>query len=134
MNVVAAKEPELALLSFDEIEKVEDTSYKVIDVPEWKGSIRIGSLNAEDMIDWVEANEGPAKRTAGVRLIVKSLVDKDGKRIGTDQRIQAMKKKDARVLNRLVAEILELNGLNDKKATAEKNESGGAPAADSLTA
>jgi hypothetical protein len=115
------------LLSLEEIENLEDVQFVEVEVPEWKGTLRFGSLNAGDMIDFVESNDGPAKRTAGLRLIVKSLVDATGQRIGEDKLLQTLKKRDARVCNRLVEAILKLNGIDSKKTSeVSKNDLGGA--------
>lgn len=114
---------ESKLLSLDDIDSVDDIKIIRREVPEWGGHILLGSLPSSDMIDWVEATEGPAKRTAGLRLLVKSLVDDNGNRIGTDNHLQVFKKKSAEVCNRVLDDIIKLNGLN-KKAEAEiKNES-----------
>ena len=81
--------------------------------------IRLGSVTAGDMIEWSEANEGEAKRTAGLRLICKSIVDKDGNRVAADpsniKKFRSMRHKDT---ERIVKEILKLNGMN-VKADAE---------------
>lgn len=84
--------------------------------------IRIGSVNAGDMIEWSEANEGEAKRTAGLRLIVKSLVDGDGKRIGSDRDIIKLRTMRHNITERIVKEILKLNGMNVKTDTDTKKD------------
>jgi hypothetical protein len=113
-------------LSMDEILAVDDIQYA--DVEAFGGLIRIGSLSAGDMIDWIEANEDPAKkRIAGINLIVKSLVDETGARIGRDENTEVLKKKDNRTLGKIVNTILELNGMKPKAAADAKNGSSGAP-------
>lgn len=101
------------VLSMDEILAADDVEYAEIEG--WKGMIRIGSLSAEDFIEFNDTNEGPAKKTANVRIILKSLVDKDGKRIGSDKHIEALKKKSHATINRIVQEIIKLNGLEVPK-------------------
>jgi hypothetical protein len=110
------------LLNIEEIASADDTQYAVIDVPEWKGKIRIGTLPAGTLLDWVEANTGPAKRTAGIRLVVESLVDANGKRIGEPKHIEIFKRKDSRVMNRIANEVLKLNGLAGGAADSKKIE------------
>jgi hypothetical protein len=114
------------LLSIDEMFAKDDTQYEVVDVPEWGGSIRIGSLRAGDMLDWVDATEGKAKRTAGLRLIIKSLVDTSGKRIGAPDMLERLKQRDHAVVSRIVEQILKLNKMNVVKKAQEdaKNDSG----------
>ncbi len=127
--------PELKLLgSLEELDQVEDTTYVDCPVPEWKMNLRFGSLSAGTMIEFVESNEGPAKKTAGLRLINDSMVDASNKRIGSDKGLAILKKKDARVCNRLVEVILKLNGLDKKAQEAAKNASGEASSDASPTA
>lgn len=123
-----------ALLSIDQIEQVEDTVFVTIPVPEWKGSVRIGSLSGEQILEWVEKNgEAVAGKTAGIRLLALSLVDADGKRIGTVDTATKLGAKNAGVLTRLVNQARDLNGLREPTAAA-KNGSGEASSVASPTA
>jgi hypothetical protein len=126
------------VLSLDDIVQVDDVRYDYVTVPEWSkpnqpAVVRIGSLNAEDLIEFVESNEGPAKRTAGLRLIIQSLVDEQGKRVGRPEHLQALKKKDAKACNRIVEAILKLNGIETRAQAAAKNASSEADSAASPT-
>jgi hypothetical protein len=112
------------LLGIDEIVEAQDIQFTEVEVPEWGGTIRLGSLDAGELINFIEANDGPAKRNAGLRLIIKSLVNEDNKRIGTDAHLEHFKKKNAKVCSRLVDEILKLNGLDAKGKDVPKNISG----------
>ena len=106
--------------SVDEMLAEPDVEYALI--PGWNGTIRVGSLTAGDMIEWSEANEGEAKRTAGLRLIVKSLVNSEGKRIGTDKHIPLFRAKSHKVTERIVKEILKLNGFQVAEGTPAKKD------------
>lgn len=110
-------------LSLDEMLDANDIQFIEVDTPEWGGTVRLGSLTAGEMLTFIETSEGPAKANAGLRLIVRSLVDAEGNRLGTDKHLEAFKKKDAKVVNRLVKAILTLNGMDAKTQVAEKNES-----------
>jgi hypothetical protein len=114
------------ILSFEEMMAADDIEY--VEVEAFGGIVRLGSIDAGDMIEFVETNEGPGKRTAGLRMIIKSLVDAEGKRIGKDEHLQQWMKRSQKTCNKLVDEILKLNGLD--KAAKEKagNASGEAPA------
>jgi hypothetical protein len=105
--------------TMDEILAAPDVEYAVIEG--WNGSIRIGSLSAGDMIEWSEANEGEAKRTAGLRLIVKSIVNSKGERIGNDKHIPMLRAKSHKVTEKIVREILRLNGMNTKVDEPKKD-------------
>lgn len=106
--------------TIEEILAEPDVEYAL--VPGWGDKkIRIGSLTAGDMIEWSEANEGEAKRTAGLRLIVKSLVDSQGKRIGNDKHISLLRAKSHKVTEGIVKAILKLNGFVIKEDNTKKD-------------
>lgn len=107
-------------MGITEIAAAPDVQY--IDVEAWGGFLRLGSLTAGDMIEFIEANEGPAKKTAGLRLIINSLVDENGNRIGDEKRdLPMLRKKDSKTCNMLVQKILDLNGLDKKNEGGAKN-------------
>lgn len=83
----------------------------------------IKSLMSGDVIEWQEANEGEAKRTAGLRLIVKALVDGDpadgvakGVNIMDDTHIAVLRKVRHEVTERLVEQIADMNGMKPRQA------------------
>lgn len=78
-------------------------------------TIRIGSVTADAWIEWVESNEGPAKKTAGLRLISRSLVNDKGERIGSDKDLGKLKLVRHSVTERILREIIKLNGIKVKK-------------------
>jgi len=108
------------ILTADDIFEVKDTRFLEIDVPEWGGSIRVAALSAGEMIDFVESNEGPSKKTAGIRLVIASLVDEQGNRIGKPEMIDKFRKKDTRVMNKIVDQLMELNDMNLSQAALKK--------------
>jgi len=105
--------------SVEDMLAAPDVEYTTIDG--WNGKIRIGSLTAGDMIEWAEANEGEAKRTAGLRLIVKSLVNSEGKRIGNERHIPLLRAKSHKVTESIVRAILKLNGFQIKEDATKKD-------------
>lgn len=110
-------------LSMDDVLAANDVEFAEIEGFTKDGKkFRIQSLTAGDLIEWSEANEGEAKRTAGLRLIVKSLVDKDGKRIADDTHIAVFRKKSHKVTERIVKEILKLNGMTVANAGEAKKD------------
>lgn len=100
-----------------------DVEYATVEGFKPGEKVRIGSVTAGDMIEWSEANEGEAKRTAGLRLICKSLVNAEGVRYANDDKniskFRVMRHKET---ERIVREILKLNGMNVKQDAATKNE------------
>jgi hypothetical protein len=111
----------LKRLTMDEMLAAPDVQYR--DVQAWGGVVRLGSLTAEQMIQFVEQNvDEKARRIAGIRMVVQSLVNDDGERIGTDAHIPQFLKKDAATTNRLVETVMELNGLTKPKADEAKKD------------
>jgi len=127
-------------LSIEDIDAAKDEEYSEIEA--WGGVALAGSLMAEDFIEWQEANEGPAKRNTGLRLITKSLCGRSAQcpacngsvngaskvkheglhpRIGTDKHIEIFKKKSVKMTEKVVAEIVKLNGLKVKGAEAKND-------------
>lgn len=124
--VVEAVQQDQIYSSVDEMvaDGASQVEFAVIDGFKPGKKIRIGSVNAGDMIEWSEANEGEAKRTAGLRLITKSLVGPapDNIRISNDRDILKLRTMRHNVTERIVKEILKLNGMTVKQdADAKKD-------------
>lgn len=114
-------------LSIDDIASGGEVEYAKIPGFKPGQSVYIGSITAGDFMEWQEAGEGEAKKTAGLRLIVKSLVDgipnvtklKDGsfatgKRIANDSHIGMLRGKPFKWTESTIASIVKLNGMNAK--------------------
>ena len=114
------------VLSVEEMMAADDIEY--VEVEAFGGIVRLGSIDAGDMIDFVEANEGPAKRTAGLRMIIKSIVDAEGKRIGHDNQLEQWKHRSQKTCDKIITAILKLNGLDKASKAAAGNASSEAPA------
>lgn len=98
----------------------------------------IQSVSAGEIISWSEASEGDAKRTAGLRLIIKSVVDGDptidpttGKQVDEgakgvpildDSHIAVLRKMPHKVTEQVVKAILKHNGMQTKQEAAAKND------------
>ena len=120
-KVVPIKSAGPHVLSMQDIMVAEDVEYAYVEGFKPGTVFRIQSLTAGDMIEWSEANEGEAKRTAGLRLIVKSLVDEEGRSIAGPEHLAVFRKKSHKVTERIVKDILKLNGMT-VKGDAAKND------------
>lgn len=103
--------------SMDEILNSGASAVEFAEVPGFKPGeiVRIGSVNAGDVIEWSEANEGEAKRTAGLRLICKSLVGPEPENVryaNSDKNIEKFRAMRHKETERIVKAILKLNGMN----------------------
>lgn len=113
---------EKTILSVDQMLATDDVEYA--EIPTWmirgsngemvQGYTRIGSLTSEDVVAWRDTADGPAKKTMGVRLFVNSLVDEKGNRIGDPRFYEAFKKKSNKIQERVLQEVLKLNGMTQK--------------------
>lgn len=101
-------------------------------------TFRLGSVSSRDMLQWIEENDNKdLQKTAGLRLLVKSIVDPDGNRIPEarhDEFIESFRDKDAKENGRLVNAALILNGLRVKKEDDKKDSLGQALKNDSSEA
>jgi len=114
--------------SMDEIANSADVEFATVEGFTKDKPIRIGSLTAGDLIEWSEANESEQKRTAGLRLIVKSLVNDQDVRyaMGSPEiearNITTLRAKSHKVTERIVKEILKLNGMRLKDDAEAKKD------------
>jgi hypothetical protein len=123
-DVVKINKEEEVVDSMTDILSADEIEYAVIPGFKPGQKLRIGSLSAGDMIEWSEANEGEAKRTAGLRLICKSLVGPapDNKRYAEDPKnIAVFRMKNHKATEEVVKAIIKLNGLNVGQTTNAKN-------------
>lgn len=127
----AVKEEDKYILSVDEMLAADDIEYATI--PTWKvkhpqtgetvqGYTRIASLSAEQVQKWRDTGDGPAKKTLGLRLFVDSLVDEKGNRIGTQQHYASFSRKSNAIQEKVLAEVLRLNGMTVKGQETIKND------------
>jgi len=102
---------------------VEEPRYGVVKIG--TRNVRVASVSAAEIIEFIEANDDPANRNDNtLRLIARSVVDKDGKRIGKIDELAKLKDKAPTTLIKLRDKCLEVNGLVVKKDEAPlKNDS-----------
>lgn len=108
------------ILSFDEFLAGNQIEYA--EVPIQAGVVRIASITAKDWVQWTELRETPeGKKISGAMLIVRSLVDANGVRIGDDAKLAQVQELNLRTTEALLKAIFALNGINQPE---RKNESG----------
>ena len=108
------------VLSMEEMLAAPDVEYREVEA--WGGLVRLGSLSAGEMIEFVEQNaaDEKQKRIAGIRMILRSMVNEQGERIGKEEHVESLLKKDALTTNRLVEVVMDMNGLNRAKVDEAK--------------
>lgn len=107
---------------------VTDVEYKTIDgFAPGSPQLRIGSVTSGEIIEWQEASDGDAKRTAGLRLICRSLVGPEpgNRRYAADPHlidnyIRQLKAVRTNVTERILKAIIDLNEMTAKDSAAKK--------------
>jgi hypothetical protein len=121
-----SKNPAGTIESMEAIEATRDVEYATIPGFVTGQTLEIGSLTAGDLIEWSESNDGEAKRTAGLRLICRSLVTSEEKgRVryaAEDKNIAVFRRKSHKATERIVKEILKLNGMTVKQDDESKKD------------
>jgi hypothetical protein len=100
-------ELEPTLLTADQILLTQDLTTVDVKVPEWKGYVRLRMLSGVEAAAFIDAD----KKTAAIRLVQMSIIDKNGKLLFDEDQIRSLQKKSWRVFIRLQDEALKLNGL-----------------------
>ncbi len=110
------------------LEDLSNDQVEIVKVPmDDKGGVMyIGSLSADDFIEWSEARESgeaEAKKNASALLIVRSLVKgaTDPTRIGTPDMVVKLRKAKVSKTERLLKAILKLNYINQRDEGVAKN-------------
>jgi hypothetical protein len=108
-------------MTLEDIAAGVEIDYRTIDGFKPGQVLWLKSLNAGQFIQWQEGNDGPAKKNAGLRLIVQSVVDgkpglngATGELLMNDSHLHMLKKLPAKLTERIVADIVMFNGLNVK--------------------
>lgn len=116
---------DLSPMSLEDIFSTDTTEYANVEVPALArngrpGIVRIRSLSAGEMIEFMEANEDPKKKkVAGIRLIIKSVVDGQGRNTGREEHEALWKRQSTAVTSVIIDEIMKLNKMGKYSETAK---------------
>lgn len=103
---------------------VDDSHSEVVEVPEWKCSVRVRSLNEEEMERWWDilndhAEKGvdpPGGRKAA--LLVMGCIDEKGESVFKAEDQVALGKKHPEAINRLFSAIQRLSAMTEEERLA----------------
>jgi len=119
------------LLSKDAILAANDLQYEDVHVPEWGGTVRVRALTGAERdafeAKMAEARQkgmalGAALHNFRAKLVVRCIVDEQGKRLFSDDDAKALGTKSGAVLDRLFDVARRLSGMNeDAVEEAAKN-------------
>lgn len=124
------------MLSWQEIEKYDDTVYETVEA--FGGQVKLGSLGNHGFLDYLKMyreNEDD-RELRGRQLLAMSIVNPDGSRIPKEDLprfIESLKHKAPETVAMLVTKASEVNGLTARAGAQRKNESSGTTSGDSGT-
>ena len=106
------------MLTRNPILQANDIQSEEISVPEWGGTVLVRALDGEER-DALEASmiQGKGKnaqvnlKNLRAKLVARSIVDENGKRLFEDGDIPALAKKSAAALNRVYEVAQRLSGI-----------------------
>ena len=107
-------------LTKDQILQADDLKFSEVDVPEWGGKVRIKTMTGEERDAFedkivVRDKDGNRKgmdiKNFRAKLLVRTIVDEEGKRVFDEQDIHALGMKSSAALDRVAEEVQEINRL-----------------------
>jgi hypothetical protein len=105
------------LLNKEQILSSQDLKTEQVDVPEWSGSILIGTMTGAARDAWEQSLVGQKGKANIVniraRLIAACAVDESGNRLFSDDDAEALGKKSAAALDRCAKVAQKLNRLTE---------------------
>lgn len=104
----------------------EDLVREAIEVPEWGGTVWVGTMSGLDRDAWEQAlavkgdGKAPDLRNLRARLAVLTVTDEAGKRLFAASDIDALGQKSSLALDRIARVAQRLNGLTPEALEAAK--------------
>lgn len=119
----------MAMLSKDQILGAADLPTVEVDVPEWGGTVRLGTLRARDRDAFEASLIAKDGKRAGLenmraRFVALCIQDDDGNRMFSDAEIEALGGKSAKAVEKLFVEAQKLNALSDEDVKELEKNSG----------
>jgi len=93
-------------LNREQILSSKDREIIVLDIPEWGGEVRLMAFSGGSA-------ESISPEDSISKVVALSVVDDDDNLVFSEEDIDALKTRSARVLKRVFSEALKLNGLGD---------------------
>jgi hypothetical protein len=138
---MAGRTKTLKLLTAAEILAAVDTQEKIVEVPEWGGSVRIVGLTGleRDRYEaWIIQGKGKNRDVnlaqSRAKLVMMCARDADGNRLFDESQVIALGKKNAKALQRVFDVAGDLSGLDEDTLEKIQDDLGNAPSDDSGSA
>jgi hypothetical protein len=111
------------VLDLESILAADDLQTAYVEVPEWKGTVKIRQLSADESLKFFETNKDPQhQKTSNLRLVMASAIKEDGSLLFTQDQFNNLAKKSMRAINRISDAALNLNAFTREKEKAVKND------------
>ncbi len=123
----------MASLSREQILAADDLRRVKMEVPEWGGVVFVSTMTAADRGAFEAANEGASAQAIRERAVAATVTDASGARLFTDDDVEALGAKSAKVLERLALAAFRLNGITDGDVEELVKNSPTDPSGDSST-
>lgn len=108
---------EMVMLSKDQILKADDSKTIEVDVPEWGGTVLVGTMSgfARDQFESAIIGKNGGLNTTNIRakLAASTLIDAKGNLLFNDKDVAALGKKSAAALDRVFEEAQKLNRISE---------------------
>ena len=105
------------MLSKEQILKADDSKTIEVDVPEWGGTVMIGTMSgfARDQFEAAILGKNGGANTVNIRakLAASTLIDEQGNLLFTAKDVTALGKKSAAALDRVFEAAQKLNRISD---------------------
>ena len=105
------------MLSKEQILKADDSKTIELDVPEWGGTVMIGTMSgfARDQFEAAILGKNGGANTTNIRakLAASTLIDEEGNLLFTAKDVAALGKKSAAALDRVFEAAQKLNRISD---------------------
>jgi hypothetical protein len=108
------------VLTADDILAADDVQIIPVEMPEWKGTVHLRTMTADEAVKFTEYLSDPANKRKGlVRIVALSLCDEKGNRLFPDgpdsgPRLDKLRTKNVKAFVRLQKEAMKLNGYDEE--------------------
>lgn len=105
------------MLKREDILQADDLPFEDVEVPEWRGTVRVRAMTASERDRWEAMtyldSKGNVTTPQDIRakLVAFCCVDEEGNRLFTEDDIASLAKKSARAMNRLWAVASRLSAV-----------------------
>jgi hypothetical protein len=111
------------VLSKEDIIGATDVEFAYVECPEWGGRVKLRSLNSAQRTrieDHIQIFDNPDTKLKGVRqsgikemAIAEAAIDEDGRQLFSEEDVQLIASKNAKVVDRLWEKIAVMSGIGE---------------------